>query len=187
MALCVLTKTAVTPPTTNRIASAPRINTHVTASYPTRYPATVNRYDRREGNDDYKQAGDLFRLMTQSERRALISNVAGHMRGIPERIAKLQIEHFTKADPAYGRGVAEALGMEVGEPELANVKQHLLEELIHSSLEARQDIRGFQDLISAIFPHARLVVDRDDSQFRIERPNGFGTCVQIVLDLLAQF
>jgi catalase len=42
------------------------------------------------------------------------------MKGIPERIAKLQIEHFTKADPAYGRGVAEALGMAV--PELASVK-----------------------------------------------------------------
>ena len=32
-------------------------------------------------------------------------------KGIPEHIAKLQIQHFTKADPAYGRGVAEALGM----------------------------------------------------------------------------
>ena len=35
------------------------------------------------------------------------------MRGIPEHIIKLQISHFTKADPAYGRGVAEALGMPV--------------------------------------------------------------------------
>ncbi|MGA3079065.1 MAG: catalase [Bryobacteraceae bacterium] len=31
-----------------------------------------------------------------------------HMKAIPERIAKLQIEHFTKAEPAYGRGVGEA-------------------------------------------------------------------------------
>jgi len=43
------------------------------------------------------------------------------MKGIPEHIAKLQIEHFTKADPAYGRGVAEGLGMSVAE-ELASVK-----------------------------------------------------------------
>jgi catalase len=71
----------------------------------------VNRYNHREGNDDYKQVGDLFRLMSAAEKRALISNLAGHMKGIPERIAKLQIEHFSKADPAYGRGVAEALGM----------------------------------------------------------------------------
>ncbi len=51
---------------------------------------------------------------------ALIGDFAGHMKGIPERIAKLQIEHFTKADPAYGRGVAEALGLAVEEPELAS-------------------------------------------------------------------
>jgi catalase len=44
------------------------------------------------------------------------------MKGIPERIARLQIEHFSKADPAYGRGVAEALGLAVAEPELASVK-----------------------------------------------------------------
>ena len=39
---------------------------------------------------------------------AAVSNLAGHMQGIPERIAKLQIEHFTKAEPAYGCGVGEA-------------------------------------------------------------------------------
>jgi len=59
--------------------------------------------------------------MTPAEKKALISNLAGHMKGIPERIAKLQIEHFGKADPAYGRGVAEALGIEVPDPALASV------------------------------------------------------------------
>jgi catalase len=78
---------------------------------PYKVSGDVNRYDHREGNDDYSQAGDLFRLMTPAEQKALIGNLAGHMKGIPERIARLQIEHFTKADPAYGRGVAEALGI----------------------------------------------------------------------------
>jgi catalase len=36
------------------------------------------------------------------------------MKGIPERIIKLQIGHFTKADAEWGRRVAEALG--VAEP-----------------------------------------------------------------------
>jgi catalase len=89
---------------------------------PYKVSGDVNRYDHREGNDDYKQAGDLFRLMTLAEKKALISNLAGHMKGIPERIARLQIEHFTKADPAYGRGVAEALGIAVPEPERASEK-----------------------------------------------------------------
>jgi catalase len=68
----------------------------------------------------YGQAGDLFRLMTPADRQALISNIAGHMMGIPENIARLQIGHFTRADPAYGKSVAEALGLAV--PELASVK-----------------------------------------------------------------
>jgi catalase len=58
--------------------------------------------------------------MPAAEKQALISNSAGHMKGIPERIAKLQIEHFTKADPAYGRGGAEGLG--TAAPELSPVK-----------------------------------------------------------------
>ncbi|HXO98505.1 MAG TPA: hypothetical protein VN857_18090 [Chthoniobacterales bacterium] len=44
------------------------------------------------------------------------------MRGIPEHIIKLQISHFTKADPAYGRGVAEALGVRVPREEVAVTK-----------------------------------------------------------------
>ena len=69
---------------------------------PYKVSGEVNRYNHREGNDDYKQAGDLFRLMSKADEQALISNIAGHMKGIPERIARLQIEHFTEADPAYG-------------------------------------------------------------------------------------
>ena len=89
---------------------------------PYKVSGEVNRYNHREGNDDYRQAGDLFRLMSPADKKSLISNIAGHMKGIPERIARLQIGHFTKADPAYGRGVAKALGLDVPEPELAGVK-----------------------------------------------------------------
>jgi catalase len=89
---------------------------------PYKVSGAVDRYNHREGNDDYKQAGDLFRVMTPAERQELISNIAGHMKSVPERIAKIQIGHFTKADPAYGRGVAKALGISVSELELAGVK-----------------------------------------------------------------
>ena len=33
------------------------------------------------------------------------------MQGVPEAIQLRQIGHFAKADPAYGRGVAERLGL----------------------------------------------------------------------------
>jgi len=71
----------------------------------------ADRYDHRAGNDDYGQAGDLFRLMSQSQREHLMDNIAGAMRGVPEAIQRRQIGHFTKADPAYGNGVAARLGL----------------------------------------------------------------------------
>jgi catalase len=81
----------------------------------------IGRYNHREGNDDYTQAGNLFRLMTKDEKARLIGNIAGHMASVPDNIRRRQIAHFLKADPAYGRGVAEALGIQVEEGELATV------------------------------------------------------------------
>jgi Catalase len=57
--------------------------------------------------------------MGADERARLIENIANAMRGIPEHIIKLQISHFTKADPDYGRGVAEALGVITPQKEVA--------------------------------------------------------------------
>jgi catalase len=82
----------------------------------------VGRYNHREGNDDYTQAGDLFWLPKKDEKERLIQNIMGHMGSVPKRIQRLQISHFTKADPAYGRGVAEGLILKVEEPELVGAK-----------------------------------------------------------------
>jgi catalase len=71
----------------------------------------VGRYDHRVGNDDYGQAGALFRLMCREQQQQLFDNIAAAMRGVPEPIQRRQIGHFAKADPAYGRGVAERLGL----------------------------------------------------------------------------
>lgn len=49
--------------------------------------------------------------MSKDQQRRLFDNVAGAMKGVPEAIQRRQIGHFTKADPAYGRGVAERLGL----------------------------------------------------------------------------
>jgi catalase len=69
----------------------------------------AGRYDHRVGNDDYGQAGALFRLMCREQQQQLFDNIAAAMRGVPEPIQRRQIGHFAKADPAYGRGVAERL------------------------------------------------------------------------------
>ena len=73
------------------------------------------RYNHREGNDDYTQAGNLFRLMPADAQARLIENIVGTMKSVPERIQKKQIEHFFKADPAYGQGVAAGLGLKAGD------------------------------------------------------------------------
>ncbi|MBL8117241.1 MAG: catalase [Anaerolineae bacterium] len=73
------------------------------------------RYSHREGNDDYTQAGDLFRLMPDDAKARLIENIVGAMQGVPTSIQERQIAHFYKADPAYGAGIAQGLGLATAE------------------------------------------------------------------------
>jgi catalase len=72
----------------------------------------MGRFDHRAGNDDYTQAGTLFRLMSKSQQQLLVANIVGAMRSVPREIQLRQIGHFLKADPAYGNGVAVGLGIE---------------------------------------------------------------------------
>ncbi len=76
---------------------------------PLRIDGAADRYDHREGNDDYGQAGNLYRLLPPAERERLHRAIAGAMRGVPGEIVERQLAHFGKADPAYARGVREAL------------------------------------------------------------------------------
>ncbi len=69
------------------------------------------RYNHRDGNDDYTQPGNLFRLMTTEQQQRLFNNVAAAMAGVPENIIRRQLLHFQKADPRYAEGVAKAFGM----------------------------------------------------------------------------
>jgi catalase len=59
----------------------------------------------------YKQPGDLFRLMTPAQRQVLFDNTARAMGDAPEFIKRRHIDNCAKADPAYGAGVAKALGL----------------------------------------------------------------------------
>ncbi|MGE7990989.1 catalase [Pseudomonas sp. NPDC089554] len=72
---------------------------------------SADRYDHREDADYYSQAGALFRLMSADQRALLIDNIAGTLAGVSEDVVQRQLQHFFKADPAYGEGVAKALGV----------------------------------------------------------------------------
>jgi catalase len=82
---------------------------------PLRITGDAARYDHRDGNDDYTQPGNLFRLMNPEQRERLFENIARHMQGgnTPQEIQVRQICHFFRADPAYGIGVAQALGIDL--------------------------------------------------------------------------
>lgn len=77
--------------------------------------SVVARYNHREGNDDYTQAGDLFRLLSREEQARLVGNIVASMGSVPRDIQARQIRHFYKADPKYGQGVAEGLGLKLHE------------------------------------------------------------------------
>lgn len=70
----------------------------------------LGQWDYREDDDDYyTQAGDLYRLMSSDEKERLCQTIAGTMKGINEKIIKLQLEHFNKADSNYAARIAQLL------------------------------------------------------------------------------
>jgi catalase len=77
------------------------------------------RYNHREGNDDYTQAGNLFRMMSEEQKNLLCSNIAGSLGQTPVRIQELQLSHFEKADPDYAARVQKFL-VESEHPEFAH-------------------------------------------------------------------
>lgn len=78
----------------------------------------ASRYDSHAENDDFSQAGDLYRLMDTDARERLTSTVASTMKSIPKSLAVANIKHFYACDPEYGRKIAEKLG--IGESEVKN-------------------------------------------------------------------
>jgi catalase len=68
------------------------------------------RYDHREDSDYYSHAGALFNLMSDAQKALLVRNIAGAMTDVSQDVVERQLQHFFKADRAYGLAVAEALG-----------------------------------------------------------------------------
>lgn len=66
---------------------------------------------RADDDDYYSQPGNLFRLMTPAQQQVLFDNTARAMGDAPEAIKRRHIGNCAKADPAYGAGVAQALGL----------------------------------------------------------------------------
>ncbi len=85
------------------------------AEPPLALDGAADHWNHREDDDYFSQPGDLFRLMTESQRQALFENTARSMNGVPKEIKRRHIRHCLKADPAYGEGIAAAVGESIEE------------------------------------------------------------------------
>ncbi|SHF43875.1 catalase [Salegentibacter echinorum] len=79
----------------------------------------ADHYDFREDDDDYyTQPGNLFRIMNDEQKNLLFKNTAAEVGGAEKFIQERHIKNCYKADPDYGKGVAEALNIDINEVEL---------------------------------------------------------------------
>jgi catalase len=86
------------------------------AEPPLKINGAADHWNFREDDDDYfTQPGKLFRLMNPEQQKALFGNTARAMGDAPRMIKIRHIGNCLKADPAYGEGVAEALGIPMSE------------------------------------------------------------------------
>ena len=79
----------------------------------------ADHWNHREDADYYSQPGALFRLMSKAQRQVLFENTARSIGEAPKEIQLRHIANCTKADPAYGGGVAKALGIDLSKAKAA--------------------------------------------------------------------
>lgn len=70
--------------------------------------AWIKTYDTSE-DDYFTQAGDLFRLMREAQKRQLSHNIAVGLSTASESIQARMLFQFVQADPDYGKRVADSL------------------------------------------------------------------------------
>jgi catalase len=65
---------------------------------------------KHRDDNDFVQAGALYRVMREDERQRLIDNIAGSLAQVSRQdVIDRSIEHFRKADAEYGKRLAEAV------------------------------------------------------------------------------
>ena len=73
----------------------------------------ADHWNHREDDDYYTQPGRLFNLMSVEQKQVLFENTARSIGDAPQNIQVRHIENCMKADPDYGKGVADALGIDI--------------------------------------------------------------------------
>ena len=73
----------------------------------------ADHWNHREDDDYYTQPGRLFNLMSDEQKKVLFENTARSIGDAPENIQLRHIKNCMKADQDYGKGVANALGIDI--------------------------------------------------------------------------
>lgn len=71
----------------------------------------ADRYNHRDGNDDFSQPRALFELMDANQKEQLFGNIAESMSGVPVEIVNRQLALFEQIHSDYASGVKRALGI----------------------------------------------------------------------------
>jgi catalase len=72
----------------------------------------ADHWDHRLDDDHWEQPGHLFRKMSPAQQQVLFENTVRAMGDARGHIKERHVENCMRADPAYGAGVARALGMQ---------------------------------------------------------------------------
>lgn len=78
---------------------------------PLQLSGAAQRWNHRDDDDYYSQPGALFRLMTPVQQQLLFDNTARALGDADIAIKRRHVDHCHRADPAYGAGMARALGL----------------------------------------------------------------------------
>ena len=96
----------------------------------------IDRYDHREGNDDFSQAGDLYRLMEPDAKVRLVENLTTSATGlihVNQDIQMRQLCQFFRADPDLGQKVAAALGIKIDPAMLKAPIENAMTQSMHAA------------------------------------------------------
>ncbi len=96
---------------------------HPETAEPIQAGGDVYQYDFRDDDHDYfTQPGMLYRAMSPEQKLVLYENTARNMGDSTLQIKHRHITHCYMADPEYGKGVAQALGIDIDTVDLAPMK-----------------------------------------------------------------
>lgn len=70
--------------------------------------AIVDRFDTMD-EDNFSQAGNLFRLMSEEQKEQLTSNIAGGLKQAEKSVQERMLNQFEQADPEYRKRVESKL------------------------------------------------------------------------------